>query len=488
MSDQPNNPQPPSGSGSVAGKGWDILVGGKDNVASSGGDDPFDLVKPPFSAVETKASTSRDAEADAILNPRSAAPRPTTPEAIPGAAGVSAGVVVTPVGAPPPADVPSAPPPMPMPAPAASAGILEVATGQPPAPQPMPSAPGVVEIAPPGTAPLAPPPGMVIPAVPAPRIAPAPMNVSISASIPSALGVTPFGPSGFEVSDPFSTQTGVPLFSDVKDIAPNAALESQLVTDKRVDALWDEITQTYNMVVNDVRGHFSTTEQAIEELRKARELILSGKDNFDNAEELVYAVKARLRLEEKVRQWSRTRGVWLVVYLVLWLLLLSLGSTATTKIVDLATTFRLPDWMPETYLPALFGALGGVIGALWVLVTHTTRKRDFDPIHTLWYASNPFMGGALGVVTYFIVRVGAGLAVIAASGAEFKMTPVVAGTLYTLCIVVGFNQNVLWALIDRFIKSVFPQKEEDQKAATDIKPATTTDSGSGDTAAKSLQG
>jgi hypothetical protein len=234
------------------------------------------------------------------------------------------------------------------------------------------------------------------------------------------------------------------------------------------------------MVVNDVRGHFKTTEQAISELRKARELLLSGKENFDNAEQLLYAVKARLRLEEKVRQWSATRGVWLCVYLVLCLLLLSLGSTVTTKVNDLVTYFNLPPWMGETYFPALMGALGGVIGALWVLLKHTTYKRDFDPIHTLWYASNPFMGGALGTVTYFIVRGGGGVVTGILSGADFKMTPEVQLSLYAVCVVVGFNQNILWELIDRFVKTVFPRKEEETKAVTDMRPEDTDSTSGGD--------
>jgi len=485
MSDQDKNLTPPglgggtSDPGSVAGKGWDILVGGKDNSATAGGDDPFDLVKPPLSAVEGTAGMSRDAETDSILQP--GAPS--------GAAGVSAGVVVTPIAPPPPA-APMTPIAPARPATPMSSTIIELEGGMQAAPPPVMPQPaaaiqpaatgasGIVELAP-GSAmpqPMTAPPSAImppaIPSVPAPRLTPAPMNVRASAPIPSIAGVTGFGLSGpFEVSDPFSTQSGLRIFDDGKqDLKPDAALEDQLVTSKRVDALWDEITETYNIVVNDVRGHFKTTGQALEDLRQARELLLAGKENFDNAEELMYGVKSRLRLEEKVRQWSRTQGVWLGTYLVLWLMLLSLGSTATTKIAELALAFKLPEWMGDTYFPALTGALGGVIGALWVLVKHTTRNRDFDPIHTLWYAANPFMGGALGVVTYFIVRGGGGLTTsVLSGGADFKMSSEVAVTLYAICIVVGFNQNILWALIDRFLKAVFPQKEEDSKAATDIR-------------------
>ena len=54
----------------------------------------------------------------------------------------------------------------------------------------------------------------------------------------------------------------------------------------------------------------------------------------------------------------------------------------------------------------LFGGMGATIGALWVLNKHIVKKRDFDPIHTPWYVTNPFMGLMLGIITYLVVRVG----------------------------------------------------------------------------------
>ncbi len=475
MSDTPDKlPTSDSGGGqddpgSLQGKGWDILVGGKDNPAAAGGQDPFDVLKPTLSTVESASGGTKDAEVDAILKTHAPSTTPETPAgirqatpvtSIPGAAGLSAGVTVTPIGpsgpvSPPASTSPTAP------------SIVEVGGPTPaaaPVAAPVPTAPPILPVPPPA-APIV----SAIPLVPAPRLTASPMNVSPAAPIPPIAGVSGYGlTTPFELDDPFSTQSDTPLTFDTEDLKPDGVLEKMLLTPARVSALWDDISTTYDMVVNDVRGHFKTTEQAIIDLRKARELLLAGVENYDNAEELVAEVKARLRLEEKVRQWSGTRGVWLAIYLVLWLLLLSLGSTGTTKAADVAAYFKLPLWMGETYFPALCGALGGVIGALWVLVKHTTRNRDFDPIHTMWYVTNPFMGGALGVVTYFIVRGGGWLVTQVASNGDFSLTPPVALSLYAICIVVGFNQNILWALIDRFVKAIIPQKEE--AAATDLKP------------------
>ncbi len=273
---------------------------------------------------------------------------------------------------------------------------------------------------------------------------------------------------GFFISDPFSDEKSkLPIPGE--ELLPDEQLRTMLVTPERVQALWDEIDETFDLIINDVRGHYGTTEQAIADLKEARELLLAGTQYYDNAEQLVYQVKARLRLEEKVRQWSRSRGTWLGVYLVVWLLALSATSLLTNRVGVESQTY-VPAWLAATWLPGLFGGLGGVVGALWVLIKHIAVKRDFDPIHTPWYVLNPFMGVAMGVVTYFVILVsGNTLLNLANSGVSLDLvdspfSPV----LYLLCIVVGFNQNVLWSLIDRIVDTLFPRPAEDSSAATDI--------------------
>ncbi|HQA69515.1 MAG TPA: hypothetical protein PK801_14415, partial [Aggregatilineales bacterium] len=261
--------------------------------------------------------------------------------------------------------------------------------------------------------------------------------------------------------DPFANERTVGTrVSGPEELEPDPALERLLITQERIDALWDEINDTYNVVIMDVRGYYRTTEAAIADLKRARELLLAGEAHFDNAEQLVKSVKARLRLEEKVRQWSRTRGTWLAIYLITWLMVLA-GATLMSSRVFEAATQLVPQWMAATFLPALYGGLGGVVGALWVLIKHIVKERDFDPIHTPWYILNPFMGVALGAITYFLLR---------ASALILGTSPVSLGDpseqfgLYFLAIVVGFNQNVLWALIDRVIKAIIPPAEESSPA------------------------
>jgi hypothetical protein len=264
-------------------------------------------------------------------------------------------------------------------------------------------------------------------------------------------------PSDAFIRDPFFSPPRSMTGGINDEPMPKEDLAELLITSDRVNALWDEINETYNVVVDDVRGHFETTQTAIENLKQARALLLSGPENFDNAERLLIEVKARLRLEEKVRQWSRSMGTWLAVYLVVWLLILSAASFLTNRI-DIITEPFVPELLARTWLPSLFGGLGGVIGALWVLVKHIAIKRDFDPIHTPWYVINPFMGVAMGVVTYFVLIGGETFCQAVDSNSQLP------GSDHQCCSSCALlaSTRMLWSLIDRVIDTIFhgPQKKK----------------------------
>ena len=474
---------------SLAGKGWDILVGGQDNAAEFGGSDPFDLNAAPD-----------DSEADSVLMMSASAP---PAESVPdeayydrgkGAEGAVEGAVSPPSGAAT-YGVPN------------TNGVIEL----PPLGEAAPATAGSLDD-------LGPTPPSSIdagglndmgPTIPEDLVTPEPLPYDESGQPTTPEGLVtdeplPFGEGGSpfgESEEPFGEAAPAaqpaayipPMGSEEEpapggmayaalpsayarpddpfadswkpadtgpELAADKEIQAKLVTQERVDALWDEINSVYAIAVNDVRGYFSSTESALADLKKARELLMAGYDNFDNAEQLVMRVKARLRLEEKVRQWARTRGTWISVYLILWLLLLSSLSIITFQLQEAITAQQLvPSWMASTILPGLFGGLGGVVGALWVLITHISKKRDFDPIHTSWYITNPFLGFALGVITYLILLVSSSMMNTATTITDIASNPT-SPIIYALCVIVGFNQNVLWALVDRVIKAIIPPEED----------------------------
>ena len=481
---------------SLAGKGWDILVGGEENAAEFGGDDPFDLNAspddseadsvlmmsadmPPSEPVPDEAYYDRGKGAEGAVPYEGAVgetPTKASSYGVPNANGV---IELPPLGEEAPVGTESLNDLGPTPPSSVDMGGLKDMgpttpedlvtpeplpydeSGEPTTPEslvtdePLPfgegSAPFGGESEPFGeTAPEAQPAAYTPPTVGEAigEEEPAPGGMAFAA-LPSAYS---------RPDDPFADSwtprdTGPELAAD-KDI------QEKLVTQERVDALWDEINSVYAVAVNDVRGYFSSTESALADLKKARELLMAGYDNFDNAEQLVMRVKARLRLEEKVRQWARTRGTWIAIYLILWLLLLSSLSIITFQLQEAIIAQQLvPDWMAATILPGLFGGLGGVVGALWVLITHISKKRDFDPIHTSWYITNPFLGFALGVITYLILLVSSSMMNTSTTITDIAANPT-SPIIYALCVIVGFNQNVLWALVDRVIKAIIPPDED----------------------------
>lgn len=483
---------------SLSGKGWDILVGGADNVAALGGPNPFDIeggqaddlsellaagaTEGHVESVAAEVFYDRGRGAEMPEPPDvteafgSGPPRDLSPEEL-GAAPVVMGAGQPVMPPPPPAagrlddlgvDMPAMPPiseltrPPIVDGPTLPAQPSPVVPGARPAPAPeAPRPTGPRPFAPADTTPrpFAPSTGPFgAPAEPAmPDIPPAvPPVVRPAAEAPSMRGARVLPATFSRPDDPFIER---PVARPVTpEMEPHDELEAALITPDRINALWDEINETYALVIGDVRGYYNATDTAIADLKKAREYLLAGTEYFDNAEELVKRVKARLRLENKVRQWSRSQGAWLGVYLVLWLILLFTAFLLTNRI-DAIVRDLVPDWLAAGVMPGLFGSVGGVVGALWVLIKHIAKRRDFDPIHAPWYIVNPFMGMALGVITYFLV-----FATGSVLGAEMPSTPQeIEGTglygLYAVCTIVGFKQNVLWALVDRVSKAIAPQEE-----------------------------
>lgn len=494
-------------SASLKGKGWDILVGGKVNPFAVGGDDPFDLTSTESSTDDEAGPFSDDAEVEKIITgdtsrdsypSAGAADLPEDafwdrgrgrefpePSPQPGASDEAPPRDLSPeeLGYTPAEAETSAPEPA-----FFTEDVVVIESETEPSPDSDEEPSEEAEPLPDVEMPSAETPVEPTPVVPEGSISDSDLDALLTEPAPttpqpdpavaqpaerSTLTPTPSGLSRAGAARPFSFEVHDPFVSpapkekdDEPDLFPNPEMAGLLLTEERITRLWDEINKLYALVVDDVRGHFNTTEEAIIDLKEARELLLAGSENYDNAEELVIQVKARLRLEEKVRQWSRTRGTWLAVYLILWFLLLILAVFVAEAGQDAVSEY-VPAWILGSWLPSLFGGIGGVIGALWVLIKHIAKKRDFDPIHTPWYVVNPFMGIAMGFVTYLIIRIGGGsLSTILGIVGQTDFTtnsPV----LYLLCVVIGFQQNVLWTLLDRFMNAILPDRREEEKAITD---------------------
>jgi len=463
---QPGPAQPSEGDASaenetsLAGKGWDILVGGKAHAAEMGGEDPFDAQpKPDFSPA---------AAADEVLGSITGSGEPGIS---PGALSNGEKVVIE-LEALNDDHYKPAPALPAQPGPPLGEGA-EVDDG--PALPSIPKAPPVTEVPDVYTGAPARPAGS--------------SSVGTGASPARVVSKLTVDPQAIKIKsaivDPFVDELPGKDLHPSPDVPIDTEIVQMLITPQRVRLLWEQINQAYEDAVSDVRGDYKATEGVLAKLKDARMLLMAGEEYFDNAEELLMQAKARLLLEEKVRRWTLTRGTGIAIYLILWLCLLIFGSLMNDQVIAFAQG-RVPNWMAAIYLPALFGSLGGVVGALWVLIKHTSKRRDFDPIHTTWYLTNPFMGLLLGIVAYIIIFAGGNVLTLATSGsmtdlATASTSPAIP-LIYPICLIVGFNQNLLWRLIDRFIKAIVPADEDEESttsASTPPPPQPPANSGAG---------
>jgi hypothetical protein len=236
-------------------------------------------------------------------------------------------------------------------------------------------------------------------------------------------------------------------------------LQEILVTRGRIQELWERINQTYDGLLQGGEQYaYASAKQSIADLRQARELLVSGAQNYDEAEQLVVEVQTRLLRERKTRQWARRYGPLLMLYLIVWLVALSVLLFFVFSTDTFAIASVIPDWIGTSWLIAgFFGSLGGTVGAFWVLIKHISVRRDFDPVHTSWYVTNPLMGYAVGVLTALIVSGGGRLLSLMAGGVVISSpADIDAPFLYVVSLIAGFNQNVLLRLVDRFARALLP--------------------------------
>jgi hypothetical protein len=242
-------------------------------------------------------------------------------------------------------------------------------------------------------------------------------------------------------------------------LPPDRDLQEILVTRSRIQELWEKINQTYDGLTQGGEQYaYASTKQSIADLRQARELLVAGAQNYDEAEQLVVEVQTRLLRERKTRQWARRYGPLLMLYLIVWLVALSVLLFFVFSTDTFAIAGVIPDWLGTSWLVAgFFGSLGGTVGAFWVLIKHISVRRDFDPAHTSWYVTNPLMGYAVGVLTALIVSGGGRVLSLMAGGVVISSpSDIDAPFLYVVSLIAGFNQNVLLRLVDRFARALLP--------------------------------
>jgi hypothetical protein len=207
-----------------------------------------------------------------------------------------------------------------------------------------------------------------------------------------------------------------------------------LVDDERIVKLSQQIEAMQEDLAQNVVGDLKTTDAYQKELLQASSLLLASRANYDDARAVVYRVRADVNRQRKVVADIRRYRPLLLNYYIGWgialvvLFLLKSLFTGVTDAVGVGIASAL-------YYPILLGIGGALIAGYLTLERHTTRLRDFDPLHISWYLFNPLMGSVMGLLMFLLASIAnEDLLRETASGAENAIA-------YLLCVVGGMNQN-----------------------------------------------
>jgi hypothetical protein len=261
------------------------------------------------------------------------------------------------------------------------------------------------------------------------------------------------------LTDPFAriTPTRLPAREIV---TPDGVVDSELirayVTPQRQGSLLQQIEAIQEEVVRTASADRTLSDALLEDLRYAASLLFVAPSNYEEASQIVYRVRADLQRERRVMDDVRRYRPWLILYHLVWLLLMVFAVTLNDEfralVPEEVKILRL------ALLPMIFGVLGAVFNGLMALHEHTTIRRDFDPTHVTWYLTNPLTGGVMGLVVFvFFVVTGSSFTPDLARTVEMDYAPL---TIWLLAFVVGWQQNILFQLLNRFLKTVVPSARE----------------------------
>lgn len=245
-------------------------------------------------------------------------------------------------------------------------------------------------------------------------------------------------------------------YERAEELPADAALLTMFATDTRLKQRWGEIDELENRLTSMAKLSQSLAQLMLDRLQTARNLLLNNRDQIEDAERELAEVRFRYEHVKRSRYFEQPSFIFgsLLVMMVLAVLgfawpLVNFEAFETLsrqlELLQLGDGVRLID----LWSTILWGALGGITGALYGLWTHVADKKDFDPGFSIWYYTNPLMGMMLGAFVYVVVMSGV--------LTFLQNSPMV---LYILAWVVGFQQNLAFKLVNNVLKRLTPATDE----------------------------
>ncbi len=239
------------------------------------------------------------------------------------------------------------------------------------------------------------------------------------------------------------------------DLPARRDLLKLFVTDDQLLALWNEIGRLEVEVVELHWGSSQVVADLIDQLAAARNRLLHSRDEYDDVLREVALVRHRVLMLSRS---SALQQAWVIqVYLTLFLVALAVaiakGQAIIVMLGNPASIAGLPTGTLWNTL--LWGGIGGVTGGLWALMRHLV---DYDPQNARWYYVSPLVGLIFGPLVALVADAGlpALVQLVGTTSTGMDVRPAV---LYLLAWLVGFQQNVLLALVRSVLKQILPADE-----------------------------
>jgi hypothetical protein len=226
---------------------------------------------------------------------------------------------------------------------------------------------------------------------------------------------------------------------ETKSLTEQEEMLAHFVTPDRLALLWGRIDSAQQDIKMKVPNMLIARE-LIANLEQARNELLAGKEYYEEAERTISEVELRIAVVERAKS-DNWAAIALFLYEVIWAVLFMTFFIITNQAPEITNIILVMS-------SAIWGGIGGIAGAFYALWKHVARDVDFSKQYYLWYISNPVMGLILGAFIYLVMK-GSLLSMTTETNIQDITSPFI---IYLLAFVVGYQQNVAWALVRRVVQ------------------------------------
>ena len=275
----------------------------------------------------------------------------------------------------------------------------------------------------------------------------------------STRGIAIFEKESLELPGPIREVEDQKAPELVSGLKATKKLLDLLVPNKRVEDLWKRAETLQEKVFQEV-NELNLARSLFEQIRSAKTLILADKENYEEAERAINEVEYRVVYGIRFARWG-SLGYTLLVYEVIWGIISIVAMYFLLRGGVEGLNLNVEGLLSGNeifigVLAALFGALGGVAGALFALWRYITEQK-FNPQFSIWYVTQPIIGLMIGSMIYIILKIG--FNITAGTGTAEIGSPLLPSLLAYLA---GFQQNVFMNLARQILKQFEFGKEGDK--------------------------